>query len=308
MDWIGLDWIGLDWLDCLDWSIDWFIVWFIDSLLRSFIDSLIHGFIGSLILPFIGSLTHFTQLLHGIFHVLSFASQQPFTHSLVHLATSALRCFCISKNFPIGHPSSYSSFLFETSAPGSAGHYWYKKNMRKCLRWIDTKRDKTSCTMVFSSISMNQLQPPRWSFDIWGCWESRCPSTPTSHSHSRGYHCYWHRMFRDKIQQAWRCMRHRWTKTKYLLNPFEGLQSGLTIYYKWSRTLWSLLSGYFMIQSSFSWGLLAWEGRAPASGRFVPNSLQRIPREGGRTADPPGFPRCWFRGDGLGWRPAPRMQ
>lgn len=229
-------------------------------------------------------------------------------YSLMHFTTSALRCFCISKNFPIGHPSSYSSFLFETSAPGSAGHYWYKKNMRKCLRWIDTKRDKTSCTMVFSSISMNQLQPPRWSFDIWGCWESRCPSTPTSHSHSRGYHCYWHRMFRDKIQQAWRCMRHRWTKTKYLLNPFEGLQSGLTIYYKWSRTLWSLLSGYFMIQSSFSWGLLAWEGRTPASGRFVPNSLQRIPREGGRTADPPGFPRRWFRGDGLGWRPAPRMQ
>jgi hypothetical protein len=83
----------LDWLDCLDWSIDCFIVWFIDSLLRSFIDSLIHGFIGSLIHPFIGSLTHFTQLLHGIFHVLD---SHLHNHSLIRWCTSQLQHFVAS--------------------------------------------------------------------------------------------------------------------------------------------------------------------------------------------------------------------
>ena len=130
MDWIGLDWTGLDWIGLvglfglIDWLFHRLVHWFIASFLHRFTDSWIHWLIDSSIHWFIDS---FHSVVAWNLSCPWFASPQPFTHSLVHLATSALRCFCISKNFPIGHPSSYSSFLFETSAPGSAGHYWYQK-------------------------------------------------------------------------------------------------------------------------------------------------------------------------------------
>ena len=58
--------------------------------------------------------------MHGFFHVISLASQQPFAHSLMHLTTLILVLHL--KNIPIGHllPIVVS---FETSAPARTGHY-----------------------------------------------------------------------------------------------------------------------------------------------------------------------------------------
>ena len=101
-----------------DFLIHWLIgsiFWFSDSLLRSFIDTLIHRLIvsGSQIHRPIGS------LIHGFFHVISLASQQPFVDALHNFSTSL---FLHLKNFPIGHFLPIKALIFETPAPARAKH------------------------------------------------------------------------------------------------------------------------------------------------------------------------------------------
>ena len=92
---------------------DSLIHWIIDSLVRFFFPSLIYWIIDSLISAlnwftqnhwFTQSLIHWfigwiRSVLHGFFHVTSFASQPPFAHSLMRLTTSTIRCCCIVKTF-----------------------------------------------------------------------------------------------------------------------------------------------------------------------------------------------------------------
>ena len=142
----------------------WFIVsllhGLIDSLLQLFIDSLVHCFVASLLhhwfadsihwfgcfvvcfnASFLHRFTGSLSLIHRFTGSLTSSISRAwipscplfgisttncwFAHSLARLTISTLRCLCISKSFLYYRPSSsYSSFLFETSAPALAGHYW----------------------------------------------------------------------------------------------------------------------------------------------------------------------------------------
>jgi hypothetical protein len=130
-------------LSLTHWFADSLIHWFIASLLHWFADS-IHWF-GCFVVCFNASFLHrFTgslSLIHRFTGSLTSSVSRAwipscplidistaicwFAHSLARLTTSTLRCLCISKSFLYYRPSSsYSSFLFETSAPALAGHYW----------------------------------------------------------------------------------------------------------------------------------------------------------------------------------------
>ena len=85
----------------IDSLIPWFIDSFSESLIHRFDPSSIHWIIDSLARWFIGSWVDWfiPSVVHGFFHALSLASQQPFAHLMMNVTTSTLRCFCISKTF-----------------------------------------------------------------------------------------------------------------------------------------------------------------------------------------------------------------
>ena len=93
----------------IDWLIHWF-VWFIDLLVRWFVRSVVHG----------------------IFHVIPSASQQPFAPLLMHLMTSTLHCFCIAKTL-LYAMISYGHVLFLKFPPrrGTATT-WYQHVNNTC--------------------------------------------------------------------------------------------------------------------------------------------------------------------------------
>ena len=107
----------------------WFIASLINWLIGSSSDSLIRCLFPSSIYWFIDSMPHWLMvigsLIHGFFHAISLSSQQRFAHSLMHLTTLTLRCFCIPKTF-YRPSSSYSCFIFSKfmfrRVPGSM---WY---------------------------------------------------------------------------------------------------------------------------------------------------------------------------------------
>ena len=163
-----------------------------------------------------------------------------------------------------------------------------------------------SCTMAFSSISMNQLLPPRWS-------TSEDVGNLSAHLHQ--HHIPIHRATIATGTVCFATKSNRPEDVCATNGPKPNTGRGITIWIEHISDLehcdpcFQDISGsscQFLDDCWHENGM--WEGRAPACGRFVPNSLQRIPGEGGRTADPPGVPRRWFCGDALGWRPAPRMQ
>jgi hypothetical protein len=109
------------------WFIDSLSLWFIDSL-QYFKHSLTHCFIASLLHWFTDSLIHWMMDSSSdvFFHVISFESQQPVAHSLMHLTNSTLHCFCISKKLSYGPSSSYSCFIFSKLLPRCVpGTIWY---------------------------------------------------------------------------------------------------------------------------------------------------------------------------------------
>ena len=69
--------------------------WFNKSPTHKFTHSSVPWFMGSLIFWFIGLYTG--PVAHGFFHVSSLASQPPRAHSLMHLTTWTVHCFCISR-------------------------------------------------------------------------------------------------------------------------------------------------------------------------------------------------------------------
>ena len=90
------------------------------SFIRSFIYSLFHWFIDSSTHEFTHSLIHWfiRSVVHGFFHVISLASQPPFS-SFVDAPHSYSSLLLHLKNFPIGHHLPIVVLIFRNFRPGA---------------------------------------------------------------------------------------------------------------------------------------------------------------------------------------------
>lgn len=153
------------------------LIWHIDSLNQQWW-SLTHWFIGS-----DSSTQQFTRsLVHSISCAwilsISFASQPPSAHSLVHLTTWTIHCFCIAQTLPIGHWFLMAMSLFRNFRPaagrtlpgrhGASPHH--KWTVAWCVASCSARSFYLVCVLSMPRIRHLWCHRIVWSAGLWLNW------------------------------------------------------------------------------------------------------------------------------------------